>query len=75
MSLMLTSHKSPWGAGLVVLPHLRDLEALETRRELLVGAKPDAVNPTLCYLNAQALGEKLLGRLGGISLDSGSSVT
>ena len=39
MSLMLTSHKSPWGAGLVVLPHLRDLEALETRRELLVGAR------------------------------------
>ena len=37
--LMLTSHKSPWGAGLVVLPHLRDLEALETRRELLVGAR------------------------------------
>ena len=34
-----------------------------------------AVDPTLCYLNAQALGEKLLGRLGGISLDSGSSVT
>ena len=33
------------------------------------------VDPTLCYLNAQALGEKLLGRLGGISLDSGSSVT
>ena len=36
---MCRRRKSPWGAGLVVLPHLRDLEALETRRELLVGAR------------------------------------